>query len=155
VKRISTLAALVFASCGAVALGQNSPAPDRPAEGPLRANPGTTAPGVHPPSPMDGNRFAPGPPPPMPGTVETPPGGRVKTEEKVATPGPTAAATRVVSPGASVATTPTAAPASKTTPARTATASGRKAKKGAPRASTPAADSGSAPPRSTPASPPK
>src|SRR5450755_532510 len=92
VRRTPKLAVLCFASCGlaGLALGQQSPAPDRPAEGPLRANPGTTAPGVHPPSPMDGNRFAPGPPPPMPGTQETPPGGQVKTEEKIGTPGVTA-----------------------------------------------------------------
>lgn len=99
-------ATLGFVCSAAFALAQHSPAPDRPAEGPQRANPGSgPAPGVHPPAPMDGNRFAPGPPP---GSQETPPGGRVKTEEKVSTVTPT--------PGGRAATTPTAV----TTPARRA-----------------------------------
>lgn len=133
-KKTPTLAILFFGSCAGVLLAQNSPAPDRPAEGPLRANPGTTAPGVHPPSPMDGNRFAPGPPPPMPGTVETPPGGRVKTEEKLGTPVPTAAATAAPAP----AVTPTAAAPPPPTPKPTRAARARK-KTAAPRSTTPSA----------------
>lgn len=124
-RRMPTLAMLAFASCVAAALAQQSPAPDRPAEGPLRANPGTTAPGVHPPSPMDGSRFAPGPPPPMPGTQETPPGGQVKTEEKIGTPGVTAGTPS--SPG----WTPTA-PAIRLTPAKTPAAGSRTPRKGTP-----------------------
>ncbi len=132
-KKTPTLALLLFGCCAAGLLAQNSPAPDGPAEGPLRANPGTTAAGVHPPSPMDGHRFAPGPPPPMPGTEETPPGGRVKTEEKLGTPVPTAAVTAAPAP----AITPTlAAPAATPKP----TPKARKTKKPAiRRATTPAA----------------
>jgi hypothetical protein len=139
VRKTTMLAALGFAfgfASAAAAFAQQSPAPDRPAEGPLRANPGSgTAPGVHPPSPMDGNRFAPGPPPPMPGTEETPPGGKVKTEEKIAI-SPTAGTTPAVTPTpAGAAKTPTAS-----APARTPTPKSRKPKKSAPRgARTPAA----------------
>lgn len=97
-KTSPTLVAVCLVGCAAYALAQHSPAPDRPAEGPLKANPGTSvAPGVHPPAPMDGNRFAPGPPP----SQETPVSGRVKTEEKI------------------VAQTPTAGPGGATTPAAT------------------------------------
>lgn len=134
-KKTPTLAILLFGSCTGVLLAQNSPAPDRPAEGPLRANPGTTAPGVHPPSPMDGNRFAPGPPPPMPGTVETPPGGHVKTEEKVRTPVPTAAATAASAP----AVTPSVAAPPPPTPKKTPATRARKKKTAASRGTTPSA----------------
>jgi len=72
----------VLGSLAALALAQHSPAPDGPAESGLKTNRG----GVHPPSPSDGTRFSPNPPPPMHGTEETPPAGKVKTEEKVATP---------------------------------------------------------------------
>jgi hypothetical protein len=57
--------------------------------------------GTIPPTGSDGVRFNPNPPPALPGTVETPPGGKVQTEEKVGTP---------VAGTPSPATTPAAAP---------------------------------------------
>ena len=74
---MAILAAAVFV------LAQQGPAPSGPTESGLKTNRG----GVIPPAPGDASgRFSPNPPPPMPGTVDTPPPGKVKTEEKVATP---------------------------------------------------------------------
>ena len=119
-RRVPTLAAVFFACASAAALGQHSPAPDRPAEGPLRANPGSgPAPGVHPPAPMDGNRFAPGPPPQP---TEESPKGRVKTVETVTvpTPGATPAASPAPTkaPAAAAAVTPAPAPSPTKAPAK-------------------------------------
>jgi len=64
--RSKTLLAVWIASFGALALGQHSPAPSGPAEGPRMVGappPSGIAPGIHPPAPSDGERFAPGPPP--------------------------------------------------------------------------------------------
>jgi hypothetical protein len=110
VKKVVIAAALVFVSAS-FASAQHSPAPDRPAESGLKTNRG----GQVPPTGSDGVRFNPNPPPPLPGTVETPPGGKVMTEEKVGTP---------VAGTPSPATTPaptmnpkmTATPMGKTTP---------------------------------------
>ena len=120
-RRVPTLAVVFFACSSAAALAQHSPAPDRPAEGPLRANPGSgPAPGVHPPAPMDGNRFAPGPPP---RPTEDAPSGRVKTVETVTvpTPGVTPAASPAPTTAAAVSPVNTPAPSAPTkapTPAK-------------------------------------
>ncbi|MEO8429970.1 MAG: hypothetical protein ABI592_00565 [Acidobacteriota bacterium] len=128
-KTSPIIAAVCFSGCAAFALAQHSPAPDRPAEGPLRANPGTgVAPGVHPPAPMDGNRFAPGPP----AQQETPAGGRVKTEEKIATaPTPTAGAGPAVTPA------PGATPARTAQAAKSPTPGARRGRRFAPRRTPP------------------
>lgn len=130
VKRTAIVAGAAFA-LSAFSLAQHSPAPDRPAEGQLKAGPGSpNAPGVHPPSPPDGGRFAPGPPPPMPGTEETPPAGKVKTEQKIATPSPGTTRAPTANPkmtatpaGGSAQRTPTPKPAKKPAkkPVRTTT----------------------------------
>ncbi|MEP6802545.1 MAG: hypothetical protein ABJC07_11435 [Acidobacteriota bacterium] len=80
-------AGLCLVLLAAAVSAQHSPAPDGPAEGPQKANPGSgTAPGVHPPSPMSGGRFAPGPP--LSAATETVPSGRVTTTESISVPTP-------------------------------------------------------------------
>ncbi|MEP6769018.1 MAG: hypothetical protein ABJC61_10140 [Acidobacteriota bacterium] len=106
------LAGLCLTFLAAAVSAQHSPAPDGPAEGPQKANPGSgTAPGVHPPSPMSGGRFAPGPPPPPPGATEPVPAGRVTTTEKISVPTPVPTVVPTIS---AVPPAPTRAP----TPAR-------------------------------------
>ncbi|MEO8191738.1 MAG: hypothetical protein ABI682_15500 [Acidobacteriota bacterium] len=101
------LAGLCLAFVAAAVLAQHSPAPEGPAEGPQKANPGSgTAPGVHPPSPMSGGRFAPGPPPPPPGATEPVPAGRVTTTESISVPTPVP----TFVPTVSAAPVPTRAP---------------------------------------------
>ena len=110
-KRVPALAVVCLASAS-VLFAQHSPAPSGPAEGPLRANPGSgVAPGVHPPGPSDGSgRFAPGPPP---HPTEEEPTGRVKTVETVTvpTPGATPQASPVPTRAAAVSPAVTRAPA--------------------------------------------
>ena len=86
--------ALAFASTSVFA--QHSPAPSGPAESGLKTNRGGTVP----PTGSDGIRFSPNPPPPMPGTEETPPPGKVKTEERVGTPVATTPSATTPSAGA-------------------------------------------------------
>ena len=101
--------AIVVLLAAAPVLAQSGPAPSGPVESGLRTNRG----GVIPPAPADPNgRFSSQPPPPLPGSVETPPSGKVKTEEKVGTPGPgtPAAGTpgpKTPAPTANPKTTPT------------------------------------------------
>ncbi|HYK41810.1 MAG TPA: hypothetical protein VE007_05415 [Thermoanaerobaculia bacterium] len=135
-RTVPTLAVVSFACASAVALAQHSPAPDRPAEGPLRANPGAgPAPGVHPPAPMDGNRFAPGPPPQP---TEESPRGRVKTVETVTVPTPGATPGVSPAPTRAAAVSPAATPAP--TPSKAMTKKAKRTTKRTPRpAVTPAA----------------
>lgn len=133
-RRVPTLAVVSFVCASAVALAQHSPAPDRPAEGPLRANPGAgPAPGVHPPAPMDGNRFAPGPPPQP---TEESPRGRVKTVETVTVPTPGGTAAASPAPTKAAAVSPAVTPA----PAKAVTKKAKRTTKRTPRpAASPAA----------------
>ncbi|MDQ6893997.1 MAG: hypothetical protein M3167_15095 [Acidobacteriota bacterium] len=137
-RRLPTVAVVCFASASAVALAQHSPAPDRPAEGPLRANPGSgPAPGVHPPAPMDGNRFAPGPPP---RPTEDMPGGRVKTVETVTVPTPGATAAASPAPTKAAAVSPAVTPASAPSPTKAPPKRAKRVMKRTPRpAATPPA----------------
>jgi hypothetical protein len=108
---IASLAGLGLA-IASFASAQHSPAPDRPAESGLKTNRGGTVP----PAPSDGTRFNPNPPPPLPGTQETPPGGKVKTEEKIGTPVP-GTPSPVATPAPTTNPKVTATPAGATTPA--------------------------------------
>jgi hypothetical protein len=101
---------------GALVFAQHSPAPDRPAESGLKTNRG----GQVPPAGSDGTRFNPNPPPPLPGTVETPPGGKVKTEEKIGTPVPGTPSPAGATPAPTMNPKMTPTPMGQTTPARRA-----------------------------------
>jgi hypothetical protein len=139
VKRTAIVACAAFAAFAAFSLAQHSPAPDRPAEGPLKAGPGSAnAPGVHPPSPPDGGRFAPGPPPPMPGTEETPPAGKVKTEQKIATT-PSPGATRAATANPKMTATPSGPSAQRTPTPKPAKTTAKKPAKKPVRTTTPTA----------------